>query len=189
MPVAKFIKKHWSNIFILVIIALLFIPQTGMPIKVFFSRLIAFSPSEIAADEQVVLQQYDWKLMTPEGEVVNFATSEEKVVLINFWATWCPPCVAEMPSLQNLFDEYGDRVDFYFVSMESPKKITRFMNKKGYDFPVYIPKQQVPNAIESYSLPTTYVISKQGKIVIDKSGAANWDSETTKELLDELLGH
>jgi hypothetical protein len=61
------------------------------------------------------------------------------------------------------------------------------MEKKGYNFPVYIPKQQVPEAIESYSLPTTYVISKDGKIAVDKTGAANWNSEKTKRLLDDIL--
>ncbi|MEM7187807.1 MAG: TlpA disulfide reductase family protein, partial [Bacteroidota bacterium] len=106
---------------------------------------------------------------------------------INFWATWCPPCVAEMPSLQNLYDEYGDRVDFYFVSMESEEKINKFMEKKGYNFPVYIPKQQIPQTIRGNSLPTTYVISKKGGIVVDKVGAADWDSRATKELLNGLL--
>jgi len=187
MNLPVFVKKNWSNILILAIIALLFIPQTGMPIKVFFSRLISMSPSEISSEKRETLEQYNWQLETPEGERVNLSASEEKVILINFWATWCPPCVAEMPSLQNLYTEYGDRVDFYFVSMESTKKLNKFMEKKNYDFPVYIPKQQVPDAIESYSLPTTYVISKDGKIVIDKSGAADWDSDKVKKLLDGLL--
>ena len=92
-----------------------------------------------------------------------------------------------MPSLQSLYNDYGEKVDFYFVSMEDPEKITPFMEKRGYDFPVFIPIQEVPNAIRSNSLPTTYVISKKGDIVIDKSGAADWDSEKVREVLDQLL--
>lgn len=187
MKLRTLLKKHWSNLLIAIVIVLLFIPQTAMPIKVFFSRLISFSPSEISEEKRVQLERYQWQLVTPEGETANLVSSEEKVILINFWATWCPPCVAEMPSLQNLYNQFGDRVDFYFVSMESPDKLNSFMNKNGYDFPVYIPKQQVPEAIESYSLPTTYVISKSGKIVVDKTGAANWDSEKTHQLLVRLL--
>jgi len=182
-----FFKKNWSNLLLAIIILLLFIPQTAMPIKVFFSRLLSFSPSEIAVEKRTTLDTYQWRLTSLDGEKISLASSEEKVVLINFWATWCPPCVAEMPSLQDLYNDYGDKVDFYFVSMEDPEKITRFMNKKGYDFPVYIPIQEVPNAIKSNSLPTTYVISKTGNIVIDKSGAADWNSKKVREVLDQLL--
>lgn len=92
-----------------------------------------------------------------------------------------------MPSLQKLYDAYGDRVDFYFVSAEPPSKITAFLEKKGYNFPVYVQKQQAPSVIETNALPTTYVISKEGVIIIDKSGAADWNSEKVKTVLDGLL--
>jgi thiol-disulfide isomerase/thioredoxin len=187
MKLRKFIRKNWSNVLIIAIIGLLFIPQTGMPIKVFISRLVSFSPSEISAEKRETLDTYNWQLETLSGERANLTSSEGKVILINFWATWCAPCVAEMPSLQDLYSEYQDKMDFYFVSMESPSRVHAFMEKKGYDFPVYIPMQQVPGAIESYSLPTTYVISKYGKIAVDKTGAANWNSIKTKGLLDNLL--
>jgi thiol-disulfide isomerase/thioredoxin len=187
MNLPVFLKKNWSNIMILAIIALLFIPQTGMPIRVFLNRMISMSPSEVASEKRETLKEYHWPLQTPNGERTNLSVSEGKVVLINFWATWCPPCVAEMPSLQQLYDHYGDRVDFYFVSAESPDKIAAFMAKKGYSFPVYLQKHQAPPPIETNSLPTTYVISKDGEIVIDKTGAADWDSDTVKQVLDGLL--
>ena len=182
-----FLKKHGTNVLVAVIILLLFIPQTGMPIRVFISKLIAFSPSEVADEKQETLDNYHWSLHTLEGNEMNMSVSEGKVVLINFWATWCPPCVAEMPSLQNLYNEYGNRVDFYFVSQEDPSKLRRFMDKKDYNFPVYIQEYHAPDVIDAHSLPTTYIISKDGKIVMDKTGAANWDSEGVKALLERLL--
>ena len=187
MSLPSFIKKNWSNILIVVVILLLFIPQTGMPIKVFFSRMLSFSPSEIAVGKRTTLNDYQWQLVSLDGEKTNLVNSKEKVILINFWATWCPPCVAEMPSLQSLYNDYGDKVDFYFVSMENPEKVIRFMGKKGYNFPVQIPIQKIPKVLKSISLPTTYVISKKGDIVIDKSGAADWDSKKVREMLDQLL--
>ncbi len=183
----QFLTKHWSNILIVAIIALLFIPQTGMPIKVFFNKLIAFSPSKISVEKQETLEDYQWTLKTIAGNETNLASSKGKVALINLWATWCPPCVAEMPSLQNLYNEYGDQVDFYFVSSESSEKLKKFMAHKGYDFPVYVHSYKAPGMLEASSIPTTYVLSKSGKIVIDKTGAANWDSTRVKNLLDELL--
>jgi len=183
----KFIKKNWQNVLWGTLIVLLFIPQTGFPIKVFFNRLLSFSPSEVTEDNRASLSTYNWSLYDLNANGVNFDSAKGKVTVVNSWATWCPPCVAEMPSLQRLYDAYGDRVAFYFVSNETPEKLHRFMNKKGYDFPVYISKGMAPENLSSNSLPTTYVISKQGKILIEKTGAADWDTESTKKLLDRLL--
>ncbi|NND63488.1 MAG: TlpA family protein disulfide reductase [Flavobacteriaceae bacterium] len=183
----RFLTKHWSTLLILLFVAFLLIPQTGMPIKVFINRMISFSPSEISEEKQTQLKNYNWELVTLSNEKANFAASEGKVTLVNFWATWCPPCLAEMPSLQSLFNDYGDKVDFYLVSMESSEKLTSFMEKKGYEMPVYIPKKQLPEGLSAYSFPTTYIVSKQGKIVVDKTGSANWNSQKVRALLDRLL--
>ena len=187
MKLKVLLKKHGSTILLLVLVALLFIPQTGMPIKVFFNRLISFSPSEINVEKREIIKDYQWRLVDLEGSNINFKQSEGKVTLVNFWATWCPPCVAEMPSLQNLYDEYGDAVDFYFVSLESFETLEKFIQKKGYRLPIYIPQEPLPNGLETNSFPTTYLISKRGEIVIDKVGAADWDSEKTKAIIEKLL--
>ena len=183
----KIFQKHKGNILLLLFILLLVIPQTGTPIKVFINRLIAFSPSEISSNKREVLEDYSWQLTTLEGTPVNFDQSRGKVTLVNVWATWCPPCIAELPSMQNLYDAYGNRVDFYFVSMESPETLQRFLQKKGYHIPVFIPKESFPETLSTHSFPPTYVISKTGAIVIDKTGAANWDTEKSKAILDKLL--
>lgn len=182
-----FLKKHKGNILLLVVILLLFIPQTGTPIKVFLNRLISFSPSEIDVSKQRSIANYDWQLEDLEGTPLNFNQSEGKVVLLNVWATWCPPCIAELPSMQNLYDAYGSKVDFYFVSLESPETLQHFLQKKNYHIPVYIPKESFPEALSTSSFPTTYVISKAGAIVIDKTGAADWDSEKSKAIIEKLL--
>ncbi|MEM7187631.1 MAG: TlpA family protein disulfide reductase, partial [Bacteroidota bacterium] len=90
MGAKQFFQKNKGNLMIVVIILLLFIPQTGMPIKVFFSRLVSFSPSEIAVEDRVLLDTYDWQLASTQGALANLSASEGNVVLINFWATWCP---------------------------------------------------------------------------------------------------
>ena len=182
-----FLKKNWGNILFIIFIALLFIPQTGMPIKVFVNRIIAFSPSEVDEEERILIQDYQWNLSSLDGNRVNFSEAKGKVTLVNLWATWCPPCVAEMPSLQKLYDSYGERVNFYFVSSESPEKLKTFLQKKNYTLPVYVENQSAPEAMRTRSIPTTYVISKEGKIVINKNGAADWDSEKVHKTLDALL--
>jgi len=183
----NFIKKQWSNILFGVFIVLMIVPQTRMPIQVFIQRFISFSPSEIDKENRTLLKDYDWSLVNLNSEKVNLSQSEGKVVLINFWATWCAPCVAEMPELQDLYREYGDKVDFYFVTNEQPETVNFFLEKKGFDLPVFLQLGRSPKVLESSSLPTTYLLSKSGEIVMRKTGAASWNSSKVHEVLDKLL--
>lgn len=183
----KFLKKNWSNILFILFIILLLVPQTRKPIQVTLNRLIAFSPSEISEEKRVVLKDYDWKLGDLKGNVADFGESRGEVAIVNIWATWCPPCIAEMPSFQELYDDYGQKVDFYFVSSEEEEKLQQFLTKKKYELPVFQPYSNTPEQLRSNSLPTTYVISKSGEIVVDKKGAANWNDSSFRKLLDELL--
>ncbi|MFT5678399.1 MAG: thiol-disulfide isomerase/thioredoxin [Planctomycetota bacterium] len=182
----KALRKYWSTIALAVIAILFFIPQTSMPLKVLYSELFAFSPSEIDEDEQIVLSNYNWNLIA-EDNAINLKQSKGKVTLINMWATWCPPCVAEMPSLQSVFDSYGDQVDFYFVTAEEREVVDAFMKKKGYTMPVYLQRFSPPAQLEGRSIPTTFLIGKDGKIVIKKTGAADWNSESTRAIIQQLL--
>lgn len=183
----EFFKKHWSNILLIAFLVLIIIPQTGMPIQVFVQRLISFSPSEKSEEEREILQDYNWNLQQMNSEEVSFSQSKEKVVIVNFWATWCPPCVAEMPSFQKIYDDYGTKVDFYFVTSEKPEKIEKFMKKHSYTLPIYIQTWEAPKQLQSSVLPTSYLISKPGKIIIEEEGAADWNSSKMRALLDKLL--
>lgn len=158
-----------------------------MPIQVFVQRLISFSPSEKAESKREILEDYNWSLQPLNAEFINFSQSKGKIAIVNFWATWCPPCVAEMPSFQKLYDSYGDNVDFYFVTSETPEKINKFMKKNGYKLPIYIQEYKSPIQLESTVLPTTYVMSKNGEIVIEETGVADWNSKKMRVLLDNLL--
>ncbi|GAB2771167.1 TlpA family protein disulfide reductase [Salinimicrobium soli] len=182
----EFLKKNWSNILFIIFILLLIIPQTRTPIQVQLNRLIAFAPSEISEEKREVLTNYDWLLQDLEGERHTFRSSEGKVAVINLWATWCPPCIAEMPSFEKLYQEYGNKADFYFVSSEETGKLKKFLEKKNLDLPVYQPLTAGPQQLQSNSLPTTFVISPSGEIVVNKTGAANWNDTKFKELLDDL---
>lgn len=183
----NFLRKNWSNILFILIILLLLVPQTRKPIQVTLNRLIAFSPSEISEEKREKLEDYNWRLQGIDGEKHSFRESQGKVVLVNFWATWCPPCIAEMPSFQKLYDDYSGKVKFYFVSSEKGEKLQQFLEKKGYQLPVYQPLSAVPEKMRSNTLPTTFVISKTGELVVNKKGAANWNDENFRNLLDELL--
>lgn len=183
----KFLKSNWSNILFLVLIALLIIPQTRKPIQIELNRIFSFSPSEVSGDNRERIQEYEWQLRSLSGEKVNFEETRGEVAVVNFWATWCPPCIAEMPSFQAVYEDYGDKVNFYFVSFEEPQKLQQFTNKEGYSVPVYLPLSTIPDKLKTNSLPTTFVVSGNGEIVVEKTGSADWNSSAFRGLLDRLL--
>jgi len=179
----KIKKKTLSNIAFVIIIGLLLYPPT----KSYFIRLVSFSPSVENVKDQKELTNYNWQLKGLNTQNIDFNTLQDKVVFINFWATWCPPCVAEMPSMQKVYDDYKDKVAFLFVTNENWGKVSKFYKKNGYDLPTYNQLTKSPTLFESSSIPITFVVNKKGKIVIRKTGAANWNSKKTRKLLDDLI--
>lgn len=184
-------KATVYNIIFIIAIALILIPQTRHPIQVFINKgiVLLIKPSTIDDDERQAVSSYNWKLMDSSGVAYDFSASKGKVILINFWATWCPPCVAEMPSLEALYQNYKDHkdVEFLFVSNEDPSVIKRFMSKKAYSFPVYQSLTKYPSEFDVTSIPRTFLIDKNGNIVIDKTGPADWNNDAVINTIEDLL--
>lgn len=184
----KFFKTHLKNLVYLGIAALFIIPQTRKPIQIFVNKGLAlFGPSIIESSKQEKIDYEDWVLISNNAETFNFKDAKGKVVFINFWATWCPPCIAEMPSMQKLYDDYNDKVEFVFVSDEKQDVVSQFLTKNGFSFRVYKPTTQYPEAFDISGIPRTFLIDSKGNIVIDKTGAANWNSDSVRETIDKLL--
>ncbi|MHA7831222.1 MAG: TlpA family protein disulfide reductase [Flagellimonas sp.] len=185
----KITKEQISNlIWIVAIILILFTPVGFYP-RVWVNKIVAtvISPGTVDEDEQTTLKNYNWNLIDLEGKQTNLQSKKGKVVLINVWATWCPPCVAELPGFIELYSDYKDKVTFVFVANDEKEKVREFLKKKGYELPVYFQASVMPQELESRSIPVTYILDKKGNIVVDKTGAANWDSDKTRSLLDELI--
>ncbi len=179
----KFTRKGISNIVFVVIIGLLLYPPT----KEYFIKLISFSPSEVSVDERKQLKSYNWKLKGLNTSNIDFNSTRNKVVFVNFWATWCPPCRAEMPSIQELYNDYKDKVEFVFVSNEDWKTISNFYEEYNYVLPTFNILSNIPEQFKSKTIPATFILDKKGNIVVVKKGPADWNSGKTRKLLDELL--
>ncbi len=147
------------------------------------------NPGVKSEDKQVSLHNldYSWVLADSHGTPFYMNELRESVIFLNFWATWCPPCVAELPEIQKAYEKHGDQVIFILVSNQKPEVVEAFMEKHGYNLPVYYPGTPTPKVFESSSIPTTFIISREGKIVTKKTGAANWDSRATTRIFEELL--
>jgi thiol-disulfide isomerase/thioredoxin len=134
--------------------------------------------------------EYDFTLTGLDGETLNFEELKGKVVFINFWATWCAPCVAEMPSINSLYDIYKDNpeVKFVMINVEAEaNKAAKFIKKKKYTFPIYLPNaSQIPKVYESQGIPTTFVLDKDGFIAYKKVGMANYDAKSFVKFIARL---
>ncbi|TXG39215.1 TlpA family protein disulfide reductase [Seonamhaeicola maritimus] len=185
----RFKKPKVTDIIFLIVVAVLIIPKTRKPIQVFVNKAVAavISPSKIQEEKQEAISTYDWRLKDSQGKNFNFEQTKGKIVLVNFWATWCPPCIAEMPSLQELYNDYQDKIEFVFVSSEPFKDINSFIEKNKYNFKVYKPVSNYNEIFKVNGIPRTFLIDKKGKIVIDKTGAANWNSEKVRNTINELI--
>ena len=133
--------------------------------------------------------EYGWVLAWDKNEPFYFSHTRDEVVFLNFWATWCSPCVAELPEIQKLYEKYGDKLVFMLVTNESPEVVKAFMDKHGYMLPVFYSQAGIgmPQVLEHSSLPTTFIISREGKVVTRKKGAAKWNSKATEKIFEGLL--
>jgi len=184
--------KITDFIFIIFLVAL-FIPNSRIAIGGAINRVksMIIEPSLESTDNEqsVNFNEINWQLININGNTINFQENEGKVIFLNFWATWCPPCVGEMPGIQALYNKYKDNDDiaFLLVSNESLSKISAFVEKREYTFPIFSSRYKSPDIFFSKSIPTTFVISKDGKIKVKETGAVNWGGDKMEQIIDNLL--
>lgn len=197
-------KKNWftfSNI--------------GMAVAILFVFTIIFSPDAKGWVIQNLIKigliqapaipkssepEADTAVAVPGGEKVTFADGKGKsislaglkgkVVFVNFWATWCPPCIAEMPSIQTLYMKYKDNEQVVFIMVDVDgkyKEASDFMKKNGYTLPVYLPETEVPKEYFAGSMPTTLILDKSGKLAFHHLGAADYSDPEITGFIDKLL--
>lgn len=125
-----------------------------------------------------------------DGEIVQLASLKGKVVFINFWATWCPPCIAEMPSIQKLYTNFkgNDGVVFMMVDVDNKRQRSQaFMDKKSYDLPIYTPASEIPSSYFGGAIPTTLVLDKYGRVVFKHEGMGDFSNKEFKTFVEQLI--
>lgn len=159
----------------------------------FFTQSAAMETGlmDIAVDERSADENFDYGflLKDTDGNTINGKTLKGKVVFLNLWATWCGPCRVEMPSIQELYNDKKDSVMFVMLSLDAKSqehKIKKYIDEKEFTFPVYTLASSPTPQLNVPSIPTTFVISKDGKIKSKKIGAANYNTKKFRKMLDEL---
>jgi thiol-disulfide isomerase/thioredoxin len=137
---------------------------------------------------QQKMQAPDFSLQTMNGKTIELKKNNGKPTLINFWASWCPPCKVEMPHIQKAYEKYGDQVNFLMVNvtaMDEVTKVKKFLKDGNYSFPVLLDQTgEVSETYQAFGLPTTYIIDQNAVIVDHIVGPMSEDQLT--EIMEQI---
>lgn len=134
---------------------------------------------------------YAWSATDLEGKKIDFSEFQGKTVFLNVWATWCNPCIKEMPSINDLAarPELKD-VRFVYLSVDDELKLVKNFVRatplKGQT--LWLGEAELPQMFQTPGIPATFIIGPDGSIVSAHTGSANWNSDTVVELLKKLSG-
>lgn len=178
---------EWGGI--LSVIGILYFSGLHVPVIGNLQRVLLWTglmtPDTELPENQYRTANYNLPLLSLDGDELMLEEFEGKTIFLNFWATWCPPCIAEMPNIQALYKSVeSDSIQFVMVSLdEDHQKARNYLERKEYTFPVYFLNGRKPGAYNSTVVPTTYVISPDGKFVTERRGMANYNTSGFKEFL------
>jgi len=133
----------------------------------------------------------DFSLADVAGEMRNIGEWDGKVIAINFWATWCPPCIKEIPEFIAIQQKYqAQGLQFIGIALQRPEEVTEFMQTHGMNYPVLAGEMEVIKIAESYgndigALPYTVIVDRQGLIHFVKRGPLAGD--TAEAIIAKLL--
>lgn len=133
---------------------------------------------------------YNFTVKDLEGKKIEFKDFQGKVIFLNLWATWCGPCRSEMPAIQKLYGSIDkDKVAFVMLSLDKDtqlEKVKAFVSSRSFTFPVFMPSGYLADQLQVPSIPTTFVITKDGIIDLKEVGMKNYNTTKFKKYLEGL---
>jgi thiol-disulfide isomerase/thioredoxin len=193
MTLAPFVRKNLGILLSILFVGILYFSIEARTFLIRGLMRTGLYKAEIKSDRKKMLESNTWSLprgisfTDSQGQEVKLADRKGKVLFINFWATWCPPCRAEMPSINALHQKLKDNknIEFFIVDVDKDtEKTLSFMKKKGYDLPIHTPSSFLPPEIFDGNLPTTVVISPEGKVIYHHIGVADYDNPDFLSLIN-----
>ena len=130
---------------------------------------------------------YDWTIRPLDGEPLELAAFRGSVLFINLWASWCTPCIREMETIERLAKRLADTdVEFLIVAAEGERAVRRHLRRYPHDLPIYLEVDPVPAAFGLRGLPTTWIVDRQGQILVLRHGEAVWDTDHVERFVRAL---
>lgn len=182
----NWIKRNISNIvFGIFVLIFFFVPG----VREFIQRPFLMKPSLDKMETLGRLEDSDYQIKLKGINVsdANLSDFKGKILFLNFWGSWCPPCRTEFPSIQELYNKQKDNVVFVLIAMQDDEeKVRDFVKKNNYTTPVYMIAQPLPQNLDFSVFPTTFIIGKNGEILKKDQGAADWNDESVHQFLEKL---
>ncbi|WP_375181071.1 TlpA family protein disulfide reductase [Chryseobacterium sp.] len=185
------IRKNWSTVIMIAVLILLWVNPDA---KAWVMRQMIstglFNSKIEEKTEKSSLVPPNFSVKNEHGEIMETAQLRGKVVFINFWASWCPPCRAEFPSVQKLYDRYRSNEDMVFLTVNLDDDIIlgkKYLQKEKFSIPFLVPNGSIPKELYNGSIPTTIVLDKTGKIRMHHSGMADYSKDSFYKEIDRLL--
>ena len=172
------------------VIVLRFTGVLGIISQISGSLLLKTGLLNASTDAPAVMHPfpYDFALEDLSGRVVDVSTLRGKTLFVNIWATWCGPCRIEMPSIDALYNVADtSRVAFLMISVDDDRdlgKVKSFVSEQAFSFPVYTAAGPFPELLRVRSIPTTFIVSREGTIIVRESGLTNYNTKAIRALLE-----
>lgn len=185
----QYVKSNFINgLFIIVMLVLIFNPNA----KAFLIKglmQVGFFRPDIDDKNEMQEMAADAVFKNTSGKAVSLSSLKGKVVFLNFWATWCPPCIAEMPSINEMYKSFSNRTDIVFIMVDADSNLNiaqAFMKAHEYTLPLYVANSGTSSDLFTSTLPSTIIINKKGNIVFKETGAANYNTKQFTDFINHL---
>ena len=180
-----------TALLVVFIAAMLFFPQVKAGVIRGLMTIGLFQPKTppLNGENTALIPAPSFSITDINHQSIDVADQKGKVLFINFWATWCPPCIAEMPSINTLYQQFKEdpNVQFLLIDVDSqPQRSMDFMNKNNWALPVYIPNQNIHPDYFTGTLPTTVIVNKKGQITFKHSGAGDFSNKKIRDYIKIL---
>lgn len=187
----EWFKTNWSNyLFVALILVFLFNNNAKAWVLKQFISIGVFNSTSIEKNNNDLKDAPAFSFYDAHGNKFNTSSLKGKVVFVNFWATWCLPCRAELPAIGKFYNQYKNNKNIFFLTINEDDDLEMakdFLRKSQYTIPLYIRGEEVPDDIFKGSLPTTLIIDKQGRIRLHHEGIANYDAQSFLKQIQDLV--
>ncbi len=180
----NFLKKNIINIILIALVATLFLfPEVKLKLKDMLFPVAAVENAITFTDADLDIElkginTADTNLKSLKGN---------KLIFLNFWGTWCPPCREEWPTIEKLFLARKDKIDFVLIAMQDEEeKVRKFLKDNNYTAPVYIAQSPLSTAVLPKVYPTTFLLDKNGRILLKEDASKDWNSSSVNSFIDNV---